>query len=287
MSNKGQMLQDPFLNTLRKEHVPVSIYLVNGIKLQGQIESFDQYVVLLKNTVTQMVYKHAISTVVPARSVAMPHSVPIERRRSLTGSRPHRRRPADGRCRGRDGRRRRGARPSCMFERPAGGDRALLVALDFGDADPAERMAELDALAVSAGATVVGTVTGRRQRPDAATYAGKGKVEEIAARRAETGGRPRHLQPPAHRRAAAQPRAEARMPGRRPDEPDPRHLRAARAKRRGQAAGRARAGQAPAHAARRRLDPPRAAKGRHRPPRPGRERSSKPTAACSASGSRC
>ena len=72
-----------------------------------------------------------------------------------------------------------------MFERPQGGDRALLVALDFGDADPAERMAELDALAVSAGATVVGTVTGRRQRPDAATYAGKGKVEEVAARRTE------------------------------------------------------------------------------------------------------
>ena len=69
MSNKGQLLQDPFLNTLRKEHVPVSIYLVNGIKLQGQIESFDQYVVLLKNTVTQMVYKHAISTVVPSRAV--------------------------------------------------------------------------------------------------------------------------------------------------------------------------------------------------------------------------
>jgi len=74
-----------------------------------------------------------------------------------------------------------------MIERPQGGDRALLVALDFGDADPAERMAELDALAVSAGATVVGTVVGRRQRPDAATFAGKGKVEEIAARRAETG----------------------------------------------------------------------------------------------------
>ena len=60
--NKGQLLQDPFLNALRKEHVPVSIYLVNGIKLQGNIESFDQYVVLLRNTVTQMVYKHAIST---------------------------------------------------------------------------------------------------------------------------------------------------------------------------------------------------------------------------------
>ena len=69
MSNKGQLLQDPFLNLLRKEHVPVSIYLVNGIKLQGHIESFDQYVVLLRNTVTQMVYKHAISTVVPGRAV--------------------------------------------------------------------------------------------------------------------------------------------------------------------------------------------------------------------------
>jgi len=76
MTTKGQILQDPFLNALRKEHVQVSIYLVNGIKLQGQIESFDQYVVLLKNTVTQMVYKHAISTVVPARPVAMPQHVP-------------------------------------------------------------------------------------------------------------------------------------------------------------------------------------------------------------------
>lgn len=68
---KGQLLQDPFLNELRKQHMPVSIYLVNGIKLQGNIESFDQYVVLLRNTVTQMVYKHAISTVVPARPVTL------------------------------------------------------------------------------------------------------------------------------------------------------------------------------------------------------------------------
>ena len=67
--SKGQSLQDPFLNALRRERVPVSIYLVNGIKLQGQIESFDQYVVLLRNTVTQMVYKHAISTIVPGRPV--------------------------------------------------------------------------------------------------------------------------------------------------------------------------------------------------------------------------
>ena len=67
---KGQSLQDPYLNALRRERIPVSIYLVNGIKLQGQIESFDQFVIFLKNTVNQMVYKHAISTVVPARSVS-------------------------------------------------------------------------------------------------------------------------------------------------------------------------------------------------------------------------
>lgn len=70
--SKGQSLQEPFLNTLRKEKVPVSIYLVNGIKLQGQIESFDQFVVLLRNNVNQMVYKHAISTIVPARRVRIP-----------------------------------------------------------------------------------------------------------------------------------------------------------------------------------------------------------------------
>ena len=75
MTQKGQLLQDPFLNILRKDRIPVSIYLGYGIKLQGQIESFDQYVVLLRNTVTQMVYKHAISTVVPTRAVNMP-SVP-------------------------------------------------------------------------------------------------------------------------------------------------------------------------------------------------------------------
>jgi host factor-I protein len=69
---KGQSLQDPFLNVLRKEKVPVSIYLVNGIKLQGQVDSFDQFVVLLKNSVSQMVYKHAISTIVPARNIRLP-----------------------------------------------------------------------------------------------------------------------------------------------------------------------------------------------------------------------
>ncbi|GAA3897897.1 RNA chaperone Hfq [Halomonas cibimaris] len=70
--SKGQSLQDPYLNILRKERIPVSIFLVNGIKLQGQVESFDQFVILLRNTVSQMVYKHAISTVVPSRNVRLP-----------------------------------------------------------------------------------------------------------------------------------------------------------------------------------------------------------------------
>ena len=66
---RGMALQDPFLNVLRKERIPVSIFLVNGIKLQGQVESFDQFVILLRNSVNQMIYKHAISTIVPARTV--------------------------------------------------------------------------------------------------------------------------------------------------------------------------------------------------------------------------
>jgi len=70
--SKGQSLQDPFLNALRKDRIPVSIYLANGIKLQGQVESFDQFVILLRNTVSQMIYKSAISTVVPSRNVNMP-----------------------------------------------------------------------------------------------------------------------------------------------------------------------------------------------------------------------
>jgi host factor-I protein len=67
--SKNQNLQDNFLNTLRKEHTPVSIFLVNGIKLQGRIDSFDQYVIMLKNTMVQMVYKHAISTIVPGKAI--------------------------------------------------------------------------------------------------------------------------------------------------------------------------------------------------------------------------
>ena len=73
--SKAQNLQDNFLNALRKEHTPVSIFLVNGIKLQGRVDSFDQYVVMLKNTVNQMVYKHAISTIVPGKNVTMARDV--------------------------------------------------------------------------------------------------------------------------------------------------------------------------------------------------------------------
>ena len=67
--SRGHGLQDPYLNALSRDKTPVSIFLVNGIKLQGQIESFDQFVILLKSTVSQMVYKHGISTVVPSKNV--------------------------------------------------------------------------------------------------------------------------------------------------------------------------------------------------------------------------
>jgi host factor-I protein len=72
--SKGQNIQDPFLNAVRKERTPVSIFLVNGIKLQGTVDSFDQFVVMLKSTVSQMVYKHAISTIVPSKTVNIQNS---------------------------------------------------------------------------------------------------------------------------------------------------------------------------------------------------------------------
>ena len=84
--SKGHSLQDPYLNLLSKERIPVSIYLVNGIKLQGQVESFDQFVILLKNTVSQMVYKHAVSTVVPGRNVRLPMQHPPEDDEEVPGN---------------------------------------------------------------------------------------------------------------------------------------------------------------------------------------------------------
>ncbi|MBF0370767.1 MAG: RNA chaperone Hfq [Magnetococcales bacterium] len=67
--HSARTIQDPFLNTLRREKVPVTVFLVNGIKLQGVIVSFDNYCLLLKNSVTQLVFKHAVSTVMPSRNI--------------------------------------------------------------------------------------------------------------------------------------------------------------------------------------------------------------------------
>lgn len=74
-----------------------------------------------------------------------------------------------------------------MFDRPTRGNRALLVALDLGGDDPSYRRQEIAELAAAAGAVVTGTVTGKRARPDAAFFAGRGKVDEIDAQRRATG----------------------------------------------------------------------------------------------------
>ena len=68
---KSNSFQDNFLNIARKEKIPVSIYLINGIKLQGTVETFDSYALILKNNTSQMIYKHAISTIVPAREIIL------------------------------------------------------------------------------------------------------------------------------------------------------------------------------------------------------------------------
>ena len=185
MSNKGQTLQDPFLNTLRKDHVPVSIYLVNGIKLQGQIESFDQYVVLLRNTVTQMVYKHAISTVVPARAVNFQVEVPLNKPAPAAL-------PFIARLTVHVG----GhfvARTKFPFQGNTGAAvapwfgfglqngacmRALIISVDLGDPDFLAHAEEFAMLAKGAGAEIVGTLTARRDRPDAKFFIGSGKADE-------------------------------------------------------------------------------------------------------------
>jgi host factor-I protein len=71
MDNKpAQNIQDTFLNTVRKDKTPITIYLVSGVKLTGKIRSFDKYSVLLENnSQEQLIFKHAISTVVSSRSV--------------------------------------------------------------------------------------------------------------------------------------------------------------------------------------------------------------------------
>ena len=68
MAVKSQPIQDPYLNAIRRENIPVSVYLVNGVKLQGKIDAFDQFVIMLKSgSSIQLVYKHAISTIMASR----------------------------------------------------------------------------------------------------------------------------------------------------------------------------------------------------------------------------
>ena len=66
---KNTNLQDSFLNQIIKDHIPVSVYLLNGIKLQGQVKSFDQYVIVLSGNTPQLIYKHSISTIVPSQTI--------------------------------------------------------------------------------------------------------------------------------------------------------------------------------------------------------------------------
>lgn len=68
-TTKNQSLQDHFLNQLRKEKMPVVIYLTNGVRLKGVIKAFDSFVILVKETTQQLIYKHAVSTIVPERDI--------------------------------------------------------------------------------------------------------------------------------------------------------------------------------------------------------------------------
>jgi host factor-I protein len=72
----AQNIQDSFLNTARKERLSITIYLLSGVKLTGRIRSFDKYSVVLEaNGQEQLIFKHAISTVVMGRTVSQPHAV--------------------------------------------------------------------------------------------------------------------------------------------------------------------------------------------------------------------
>ena len=211
---KGQSLQDPFLNALRKERIPVSIYLVNGIKLQGQIDSFDQFVVLLRNSVSQMVYKHAISTVVPARNVRLPAAKTTCRRWRTP-------RPAD--------RLRSGHGLHCSNGRRSG-ERAILVCVGLGRAPDPDRVEEFAALARSAGAQVLERARRRRaSRPIPRFLIGTGKVEELRERVAALGADLVADRPPLSPSQERNLEKELQVPRARPQRPDPRHLRAARA----------------------------------------------------------
>ena len=88
MENKpAQNIQDTFLNTVRKDKTPITIYLVSGVKLTGKIRSFDKYSVLLENnSQEQLIFKHAISTVVSTRSVLHTDHRPLPHGTALGGN---------------------------------------------------------------------------------------------------------------------------------------------------------------------------------------------------------
>ena len=68
-NSKSQSLQDNYLNQLRKDKIPVIVYLTNGVRLKGVVKAFDNFVILLKESTQQLVYKHAVSTIVPERDI--------------------------------------------------------------------------------------------------------------------------------------------------------------------------------------------------------------------------
>ena len=201
VSNKGQLLQDPFLNLLRKEHVPVSIYLVNGIKLQGHIESFDQYVVLLRNTVTQMVCKRDLH-----RGARPGSELPRQRiaRAKEAGSSPPPRAAAKT------------------------GERAILVGVDLGGRAPFDIARRTGSAGRIRRRRAGGARRSRaaRHRPGAVRRFGQGRRDQGAGRGHRAAGRA--VRPGALAGAAAQPRTPSRRGGGRPHMLDPRDLRAAR-----------------------------------------------------------
>ncbi|STY59204.1 GTP-binding protein HflX [Mannheimia haemolytica] len=191
---KGQSLQDPYLNALRRERIPVSIYLVNGIKLQGQIESFDQFVILLKNTVSQMVYKHAISTVVPARALSHNNNnqtqhaqrllTRLNKRNNNISTQPmlneslpnSEENSAFGFALSEASQTTEATSPTD----PENQDKAILVHLYLGQHKDVENLLEFKTLAESAGVEVLAMLTTSRQSPHIKYYVGQGKAEEIA-----------------------------------------------------------------------------------------------------------
>lgn len=68
-NTRSQNLQDNYLNQLRKEKMPVIVYLTNGVRLKGVVKGFDNFVILLRESTQQLIYKHAVSTIIPEKDL--------------------------------------------------------------------------------------------------------------------------------------------------------------------------------------------------------------------------